>query len=415
MARILKKSLRYFLLLVLGVFIAANLFIILSGRFYLYNGVWNTYLKGESGPSIYDLDVFHNAKLNKSDKPTEYVISPYYNKQEIPKYYQDYWEELDTKAFLVFKGDTLLHESYFDDHNAEQLSNSFSMAKTVVSMLVGIAIEEGYIMDLDQKVGDFIPEFSKGKKAKITIRHLLVMASGLDWSESGSDPLSNNAESYYGWDLKNLVVQQKVVSEPGKLFNYQSGNSQLLGFIVEKATGQDLTKYADEKIWKPLGCSKDAYWSLDKEGGDEKAFCCLYATARDFGKLGQVFINKGKYRGKQIIPEWYYYEMTYPYPMETQEGIANQRYGLHMWTYYGGSSPVFYMRGIKGQYIISIPQEKLVIVRIGTGRKPVYRFPEDKTADADYIAKNYNKVGHSLGLFEYISLGKRIAAQSKKE
>ena len=79
------------------------------------------------------------------------------------------------------------------------------------------------------------------------------------------------------------------------------------------------------------------------------------------------------------------------------------------------SSPVFYMRGIKGQYIISIPQEKLVIVRIGTGRKPVYRFPEDKTADADYIAKNYNKVGHSLGLFEYISLGKRIAAQSKKE
>ena len=90
MARILKKSLRYFLLLLLGVFIAANLFIILSGRFYLHNGIWNTYLKGESGPSIYDLEVFHNAKLNKSNKPAEYVISPYYNKQDIPQYYQNF-------------------------------------------------------------------------------------------------------------------------------------------------------------------------------------------------------------------------------------------------------------------------------------------------------------------------------------
>lgn len=415
MVKIFKKFLRYLALTILGVFIAGNLFIILSGRYYLYNGVWNTYLKGRSGPSIYDLDVFYTSDLKKSSHPKDYVISKAYNTQEIPKNYLDFFEKLDTKAFLVFRGDTILHESYYDDHNAQQLSNSFSMAKTVVAMLIGIAIDEGYIDNLDVKVGEFIPEFSTGKKSKITIRHLLIMASGLDWSESGKNPLSNNAESYYGWDLRDLVVNQKVVDEPGKMFKYQSGNTQLLAFVLEAATGKDLSYYADEKIWKPLGCSNDAYWSLDKEGGDEKAFCCLYATARDFAKLGQVFINKGKYGKQQIIPEWYYYEMIHPFPMETEEGIANQRYGLQLWTYFGGDNPVYYLRGIKGQYVISIPNERLIIVRLGTDRLPVFQIPKNKEDDPDYIGQNYNKVGHNLGLFEYISLGKLVAEQSKSE
>jgi CubicO group peptidase (beta-lactamase class C family) len=413
MVNLLKKILRYAALTVLGLFLAANLFVILSGRFYLYNGVWNTYLKGRSGPSIYDLEVFHTSTIEKSGTPHSFVINDEYNKIQLSEKDLKYLEGLDTKAFLVLRGDTLLYEAYWDEHDKKQVSNSFSMAKTVVAMLIGIAIDEGHIGKLDDPVGKYLPEFKEGKKANITIRHLLIMASGLDWTESGKDPLSNNAESYYGSNLRSLVLNQKVEDEPGLLFNYQSGNSQLLAFILEKATGKDLSAYADEKIWKPLGCSSDAYWSLDSKEGDEKAFCCLYATPRDFAKLGQVFINKGKYRGKQIIPKWYYYEMVRPYPMETKEGIANQRYGLHIWTYFGGENPAYYFRGISGQYIITIPEENLVIVRIGTGTKPVFRIPYDKEADADFVAENYHKVGHHLGLFEYISLGKKIAGKSE--
>ncbi len=410
---VLRKMLRFFALLVLGVFIVGNLFIILSGRFYLYNGIYNTYLSGHSSPTIYDLDVFHNSKLDKSEHPIDYVISKYYNKQVVADTDKVFLKEMDTKAFLVFKGDTLLFEEYYDEHDKDELSNSFSMAKSVVAMLIGIAIEEGYIESLDTKIGKYLPEFSSGEKSHITIRHLLIMASGLDWTESGNNPLSDNAESYYGWDLRNLVLNQKAIEEPGQMFNYQSGNTQLLAFILEAATKMDLTYYADEKIWKPLGCSDDAYWSLDRKGGDEKAFCCLYATARDFGKLGQLLINKGRYNNKQIIPKWYYYEMISPNPVETKEGIANQRYGLHLWTYFGDSNPVYYLRGIKGQYVITVPNEQLVIVRVGTGRLPVYQIPEEQKSNPEYVAKNYHQVGHSLGLFRYLSLGKNVVTQSQ--
>ncbi|TNF00383.1 MAG: class C beta-lactamase-related serine hydrolase, partial [Bacteroidetes bacterium] len=211
---VLKKMLRFFALLLLGVFIAGNLFIILSGRFYLYNGIYNTYLSGHSSPTIYDLDVFHNSKLDKSEHPIDYVISKYYNKQVVADTDKVFLEEMDTKAFLVFKGDTLLFEEYYDEHDKDELSNSFSMAKSVVAMLIGIAIEEGYIESLDTKVGKYLPEFSSGEKSHITIRHLLIMASGLDWTESGKNPLSDNAESYYGWDLRNLVLNQKAIEEP---------------------------------------------------------------------------------------------------------------------------------------------------------------------------------------------------------
>lgn len=411
----LKKILRFAALLVLGLFLVVNLFVILSGRFYLYTGVWNTYLKGRSGPYIYDLEVFHTSKIPKSSDPIDFITDERNNNVKPDKEQLELLEKLDTKAFMVTKGDTVLYEAYWDEHNDKQVSNSFSMAKTVVAMLIGIAIEEGHIRSLDDPVGKYLPEFKEGAKSKITIRHLLIMASGLNWTESGKDPLSNNAESYYGRNLRRLVLNQEVESEPGLLFNYQSGNSQLLAFVLEEATGKDLSVYADEKIWEPLGCSSDAYWSLDKKNGDEKAFCCLYATARDFAKIGQVFLNKGKYKGRQIIPKWYYYEMVRPFPMETNEGIANQRYGLHIWTYFGGDNPAYYFRGISGQYIITIPEENLLIVRIGNGTMPVFRIPKEKEADADYFAENYHKVGHHLGLFEYISLGKRIAGKSGSE
>ena len=166
---------------------------------------------------------------------------------------REYIESLGTKAFLVFKGDTLLYEEYWGDHTDETVSNSFSMSKTLVAILIGIAIEEGKIEGLDVSASLYLPEFRNDERKKITIRHLLTMSSGLDWSESGKNPLSDNAESYYGWGLRELVTNQKLIDEPGKTFKYQSGNTELLGYIVEKATGKDLTKYAEDKIWSKIG------------------------------------------------------------------------------------------------------------------------------------------------------------------
>lgn len=412
MKRILKKTGKILLYTFLVVFLSVNAFILLSGRLYMYKGIANTYLVGKTGPTIYDLDVFEHSTL-KANSKAKWVKDGTFNTQAMPPDFREYLEELDTKAFLVFRGDTLLYEEYWGDHNIETVSNSFSMSKTVVAILIGIAVEEGKIESLDVSASKYIPEFKKDNRKKITIRHLLTMSSGLDWTESGADPLSNNAESYYGWDLRELVTSQKLISEPGKTFNYQSGNTALLGFVLEKATGIDLTKYAETKIWSKIGANHNAFWSLDKAGGDEKSFCCLYATARDYARLGSLLLHGGKIGNEQIIPKWFYDEMIVPKQMETKEGVPNLRYGLHVWTYFGKTNPVYYFSGIKGQFIITIPEENLMIVRLGSDAKPLFEIPETLKNDTNYLLQNQNEIGHGLDLFQYIALGKMIKSQSE--
>lgn len=400
LGRTFRKFFRATLFTLLFILVSLNLFILLSGRFYLYKGIANTYLVGKSGPGIYDRDVFAYSTIKRADEIFKWIESPTKNQMDAKT--SRYLENLSTTSFLIFKGDSLVFEKYWGEHQKETVSNSFSAAKTFVALLVGIAIEEGKIKSLDEPVGTYIPEFKEGEKGKITVRHLLMMASGLDWEESGKNPLSENAESYYGTDLYGLVTRQKAVETPGKRFNYQSGNSQLLGFIIEKATKTKLSEYAYQKIWSKIGTEHDAYWSLDKENGDEKAFCCLYGTSRDFGRLGKLILREGNWNGEQVVPRWFMKEMVKVPEMTTEEGVPNFRYSLHIWTYLGGSSPVYYCRGILGQYIISIPEKNLVIVRTGSKRNNNYEIPEMHKKDPDFIHKNQAKVGHPTDLFVYV-------------
>lgn len=401
----LAKLLRGFLWTLAVILVTLNLFILLSGRFYLYKGIYYTYLSGETGPTIYDKDVFYSSTLKAGSNKEPWKMHPRLNKLRISKEDRAYLEKYSPESFLVFKGDSLIYEEYWEGHNRSTVSNSFSAAKTVVSMLVGIAVEEGAISSLDDPVSNYLPEFSGKGKEKITIRHLLMMASGLDWGESGKNPLSENAESYYGEDLWGLVHRQQVERAPGKLFLYQSGNSQLLGYVVEKATGKDLTAYAEEKLWQPMGAESDAFWSLDNSGGDEKAFCCIYSTSRDFARIGRLLVNGGNWKGKQLIPSWYFKQMVSNPKMETEEGIPNTRYGLHIWTFSGYGYPVYYCRGILGQYIIAIPKYDLVIVRTGNKRAPDYHIPASKRKDKTFTDRHAPFVGHPDDLFHYIKIG----------
>jgi CubicO group peptidase (beta-lactamase class C family) len=412
-ARKIKKTLRFFFFFIVGLLILVNLFIVLSGRFYIYKGIRHTYFEGRIGPSIYDLSIFPYRTLEKADSIQDWTKAKAFNSYQMNQKDLKFLNDLDTKAFLIFKNDSLLYEKYYDEQTETMVSNSFSAAKTVVALLIGIAIEEGKIKSLDEPVGNYIASYNSNGKEKITIRHLLMMSSGLDWEESGSNPLSENAESYYGTDLYGLVTRQTAIEAPGKKFNYQSGNSQLLGFIIEKATGKSVSEYTQEKIWKEIGTEHEAYWSLDKENGDEKSFCCIYATARDFGRLGKLILHNGKWNNKQLVPIWFMKEMTKTPKLSTEEGITNMRYGLHIWTYQGEDSPIFYCRGIKGQYIISIPSENLVIVRLGMKRNDNFVIPEDKKGDKAFCKTNNPKVGHPTDFFTFLRLAREIAAQKE--
>lgn len=405
----IRKSLKFLGWFIVILLVTVNVFIILSGRFYLYKGVYFTYLHGESSPTIYDMDKFYSAKVDapKNSKPWAFNLTKSEPLTDADFNYMDTWR---TSSFLVIQNDTVRYERYWDTHVPSTVSNSFSAAKTVVSLLIGIAQAEGHIKSIDEPVKKYLPAFTGKGKEKITIRHLLIMASGLDWTESGKNPLSNNAESYYGSDLKNLVLRQHAIRKPGELFYYQSGNSQLLGFILEKATGKSLAQYASEKLWQPIEAESDAFWSLDKKNGDEKAFCCLYSTTRDFARIGKLLANHGKFNDKQVIPAAYFDELVKNPPLETEEGVPNTRYGLHIWTYNSFGHPVYYCRGIKGQYIIAIPDEKLVIVRTGHKRAPDITEDILKEANTPFTQE---KIGHPSDLFEYIRMARQVVATNK--
>jgi CubicO group peptidase (beta-lactamase class C family) len=404
-----KKTIKYIAYFVLSIVVAVNLFILLSGRYYLYSGIAKTYLIGKMGPGIYDLDVFPVNKIPKSTKEKKLQVN--FSKASITDKEEQYLNEIDTRAFLIFQDDTLIHEQYWGDHSINEVSNSFSASKTVIGLLIGIAIGEGKIPSVDEPVSTYIPEFKTKGRARLTIRHLLTMSAGFDWQESGKNPLSEAAEGYYGTDLYGLVTRLRIIETPGKRFHYQSGNSQILGFIIEKATGETLTNYMYKKIWDPIGASRDAYWSLDKEAGDEKAFCCLYATARDFARLGLLVLHEGKVNGIQIVPKDFITQMVQTPKMATDDHVINMRYGWHIWVYKNQGKPVHYFRGLKGQYVIVLPHLNRVIVRLGEKRGPHYKLSDQ----SDLKSQNAEKLGHTIDLFEYLNIADGIVNLSSNK
>jgi len=410
----LKKLLRYLLYFILVVLIGGNLFIVLTGRYYLYSGLANTYLIGKTGPTIYDLDVFPKSTIETSGKSFQWKEHPRFNKASFTAKEEKFHKKWKTQAFLVFQNDTLLFEKYWGIHNRETVSNSFSAGKTVISLLIGIAIEKGYVKSVEEPVGNYIPEFKENGRDKVTIRHLLLMAAGFDWEESGVNPFSETAEAYYTDDLYGLVTRLKVVVKPGTIFNYQSGDTQILAFVLKKATGKTIAELTEDWLWKPMGAGQTAYWSLDKENGDEKAYCCLYASPRDFALLGFLMLNQGKIGSKQIVPEWYMQEMVKTPPIQTEEGIVNTRYGFQTWVYPNFGNTVHYYRGLGGQYIMVMPKTGRMVVRLGHKKTKNYLIPNGKKNDKKFCQVNDQRVGHSWDIFYYLAMGERIANKIKK-
>ncbi len=232
------------------------------------------------------------------------------------------------------------------------------------------------------------------------------MSAGLSWDESGGNPFSHNAEAYYGWDLKELIDGLEVERTPGEVFDYKSGYTQILGFILEQATGQHLATYASEKIWSKVGAEHNAMWSLDDEDGMEKAFCCFYATTRDFARIGRLILEKGSYKSTPIISSKYIDEMLTPdETLSTVAGLDNEIYGYQWWVYNHPDGPVYYARGILGQYIICLPEEDVIVVRTGHTRGEVVRNPNEAPDLPLY------KIDHPSDLFMYVEIAKTLSSR----
>lgn len=388
--RILKKIGKWFLIIL----VILNIAIIVSGKTYLYKGIANTYLKGRSGPGIDEYQIFDNREV-ASGTVQDWHTAKNYNTKKISETYQTEFDAMKTVAYVIIKNDSLVHEQYWDGYGEDSYSNSFSMAKTFTGMLIGIAIDDEKIKSVDEPVGDFLPEYKTGDNAKLTIKELLTMSSGIDFDENYVNPFAYPAAAYYGTDLKKLTDKYSVKEEPGKVFKYLSGNSVLLGYILEKATGKHLSDYASEKLWKPLGAKNKAFWSLDHKDGMEKSYCCFNSNARDFARFGELYLDSGKWNGTQIISTDYVLNSIKCADLVDVDGKKNDKYGYAWWLLpnYKGHN-IFYARGILGQYILCIPDQKMVVVRLGKKRekqKPGEDHPSDVYTYIDVALEMYGK------------------------
>ena len=324
---------------------------------------------------VTDYKIFPNRPLHKSATPfyfTEALQNDAIEKRiTIENYAHEkmdmkiFLEKSPTVAFLIIRNDTLMYEKYFRDYEAGTPVASFSMAKSYVSALIGIAIAEGKIKSEDEPVVNYLTEL-KGKKGwdKVTIHHLLQMASGVKFGEGYNTPFSGAASFYYGRTLCKSIARLKIEKEPMTGFDYKSVNTELLGLILERATGKHMTEYLDEKIWQPLGMEYDASWSIDKKNnGLEKAFCCINAKARDFAKFGRLYLNKGNWNGDQVVPaEWVKKSLT----INTEPGA--EWYYNRQWWLASKEDGDFSAGGHLGQYIYVYPKKNLIIVRLGVSR-----------------------------------------------
>jgi CubicO group peptidase (beta-lactamase class C family) len=322
------------------------------------------------GAGLYDYKIFDN-RIVPAGNHQPWAVRDYTAGREIPAAFAKTFKKSKTVAFLVVQNEEIVFERYWGGFGPDTRSNAFSASISVQGLLVGIALDEGWIRSVDQPVADFIPDFRNNGRDGITIRHLLEMSSGLDWDEKATGPFSFAAKAYYGENLTGLALGQQVLGQPGRTFEYKGGSTVLLAMIMEKATGRKVGTYASEKLWRPLGAKNDAWWSLDNPDGIEKAFCCFHTNARDLARLGQLVLFRGSWHGQRLISESFLDQALSPsIHLKDEAGQPVDYFGWHWWIAEYRNDIIYYMRGGGGQYVIVIPAKNAVIVRLGEKESP---------------------------------------------
>ncbi len=327
------------------------------GRFFYYNFA-----------NIDDYKKFPQVPINKGEKEFHFenrinnslprLINSYSTFQ--PKSFEDFLNESNTVAFLIVRNDTLIYEYYADKYDTASFLTSFSVNKSVVSALMGIAMDEGFIKDEEERIIKYIPELDSSL-SKITIRHLLNMRSGIDYTESYKNPFVDMPKYYYGTNLLKYISKLDIKQDPDTEFEYISVNTFLLSLTIERSTGMPLNQFLQEKLWIPMGMEYNATYNVDSRRNHTiKGFCCLNARARDYAKFGRLYLNKGNWNGTQLISsQWIEKTLN----NNDNEGTRNEYTYSYQWRRL--SSGAFWAQGILGQFIYCDPANNLIIVRMG--------------------------------------------------
>ncbi len=355
---------------------------------------------------ITDHKFFPYDEVKKSDEPFSFFeaqqkINPRLSIDKQPKVdlTKILEEQTTTTAFLMIQGDSIIYEHYFRGYKHDDVSMIFSVSKSITSLLIGIAIDEGLIKSIQDPVTDYIPELRDAHPyfKELTIEHCLDMRSGLKFNEAYVNPFSHVARLYYGTNQMRLVKGLSFDHKPGEVHRYISIATTVLGLVLENVIDVELATYLQEKVWKPLGMEYDAKWSLDdKKHRSAKAFCGISTTAKDLAKIGRLYLNNGNWDGHQIVSEswitksispklendcyqyqWYNIsgnKMTFPDSLSAQADALEHDYAVYKidqgttgeknWHVHYCEDD-YYAAGILSQFLYVDPEKDIIMVRLG--------------------------------------------------
>ena len=354
----LKNSIRLIVIIVIAIIPLLYIF----DYDYILKGVRVVYFTGHTTAYIDDTPHFETHIIKKGTTQT-FPLHKNYNKAAATKKLTTINKRLGTVAFLIIKNDSIWYENYVKNYNSSSQTNSFSMAKSITTALLFKAIDDGFIPNLNTPVTTYFPQLKGPFANQLTVGNLSSMSSGLNWNENYISPFSMTAEAYYSTDIQELILGLKVNEAPGKSFKYLSGATQLLAMCIKKAINQPLADYLSTSFWQPMGMHSNALWQIDgTKNNMEKAYCCIASNARDFGRFGQLWLHNGSWNQQQLIPKKLAKEA------QTPQFSNGQNYGYGLWLSNYKNKKISYMRGILGQYVICIPEDDLIIVRLGHKR-----------------------------------------------
>jgi CubicO group peptidase (beta-lactamase class C family) len=318
-----------------------------------------------------------------------------------PVPFGQYAERRHVNAFLVIRNDTILYERYRDGYTDSTLSSSFSVAKSVTSALVGLALRSGAIRSLDDSVTRYLPELASRPDFRgVTLRHLLEMKSGFAYSRTNGnwwhDLRSSDARFYHTSNLNAAIAGQHREDPPGRRWAYKDSDTQLLAWVLARATGKSIAQQLEDGIWRHIGTEHDASWDLDRRGGSENAASGLNATARDFARFGRLYLHGGMWNGEQLIArEWVLASTTLDSSRKEPEVPTWWKMQhrnlwwipMHNWE----AERDFYADGSRGQRIYVNPRLNTVIVQLAD--ESAQDFPFRKIAH--YLAGESGESGES--------------------
>ena len=290
----------------------------------------------------------------------------------------DYFTLNQVVALLIMKDGEVVFEHYDRGVTEKTRWMSMSLAKSFVSTLVGIAIKDGAIKSLDDTVVTYLPQLKGSAYDGVTVRHILMMASGVKWDETYTDPKSDRRKllefqiaSNKPGAIFDLMKSLPRAASPGTAFNYNTGETMLIGEVLQAATKKNLAEYCSERIWIPLGMESDATWVLDSPDGHEVGGSGMSVVLRDFARFGQFILGGAIVDGKKPVPDWWLAEATSPKEM----GGRTVYYGYQWWPVdpVNGKAHAgaFHGSGIHGQLLYINPREKLVVVALSARPKPM--------------------------------------------